>query len=611
MAFAFPRRKHRVWYGVGLFFVGLLGWLLWNAPRAWAAGTPWEIRIVQVTPVAFPQMEARVWVWDPDARRVPSDLPREAFTVLEDGQPATLQQVDQENPGLQVVFVLNPSRSFAIRDVQGVTRYTYVYHQIRSWLETVTPGRHRFGLIIAGGPRVDLTEDPQAILQALEAYTPPREERSLTLAPLQQGLRMVDQPSPRPGMPRLLLFITSPLEQVLLNGVPALAEQIRAKGVHAAVWVVGSPQEWRDQRDVWETFARTTQGHAMFFSGTEVLPDLKEVAARRDRLYVLRYLSPRRQGGEVSIQVQVDWQERRAASLAYRYHLDLRPPVPILEDLPEAIVRVYESPEQRGTPEALKPTQWRLSVKVEFPDGIVRDVKRVTLYVDGQPVAERTSPPFDRLFWDLTALAQPGTRRVRVEVEDAFGLVGSTPEFPVRILIGEPTPRPASSSTALPAEARGFPWIYLLFGIAGLLLVAVVAWGTWMEYRGRRLSTMLARRRRILQAEEKPALSAVRLVLLPLEEKGEALVVQGLDVCVGRDAERCTWVLEHPSVSPVHARFWYDDAADAYRVADLGSEAGTWVNYAPVSRSGLLLEEGDLVHIGRPGFRVKYERREG
>jgi hypothetical protein len=36
---------------------------------------------------------------------------------------------------------------------------------------------------------------------------------------------------------------------------------------------------------------------------------------------------------------------------------------------------------------------------------------------------------------------------------------------------------------------------------------------------------------------------------------------------------------------------------------DEGSIAGTWINYAPVSRQGLCLQHGDLVHIGRVGFR--------
>ena len=36
---------------------------------------------------------------------------------------------------------------------------------------------------------------------------------------------------------------------------------------------------------------------------------------------------------------------------------------------------------------------------------------------------------------------------------------------------------------------------------------------------------------------------------------------------------------------------------------DEGSIAGTWINYTPVSRNGADLEHGDIIHIGRTGFR--------
>ena len=41
-----------------------------------------------------------------------------------------------------------------------------------------------------------------------------------------------------------------------------------------------------------------------------------------------------------------------------------------------------------------------------------------------------------------------------------------------------------------------------------------------------------------------------------------------------------------------------------FRLKDQGSVAGTWVNYAPVSQGGTQVEHGDLIHIGRVGFRL-------
>ena len=43
----------------------------------------------------------------------------------------------------------------------------------------------------------------------------------------------------------------------------------------------------------------------------------------------------------------------------------------------------------------------------------------------------------------------------------------------------------------------------------------------------------------------------------------------------------------------------------AVRLADLGSESGTWVNFAPVSSKGVILNNGDLVRIGELDFRYQ------
>ncbi len=40
-------------------------------------------------------------------------------------------------------------------------------------------------------------------------------------------------------------------------------------------------------------------------------------------------------------------------------------------------------------------------------------------------------------------------------------------------------------------------------------------------------------------------------------------------------------------------------------ISDLGSVAGTWVNYTPISSTGVRLEDGDLVRIGKMSFRFQ------
>jgi hypothetical protein len=79
------------------------------------------------------------------------------------------------------------------------------------------------------------------------------------------------------------------------------------------------------------------------------------------------------------------------------------------------------------------------------------------------------------------------------------------------------------------------------------------------------------------------------------------LPVSTEDLSFGKDPQQCTIVLDEASVDAIHACLKRE--GHSYRILDLGSIAGTWVNYTPVSGEGTLLEHGDLVHIGRMGFR--------
>jgi predicted component of type VI protein secretion system len=80
------------------------------------------------------------------------------------------------------------------------------------------------------------------------------------------------------------------------------------------------------------------------------------------------------------------------------------------------------------------------------------------------------------------------------------------------------------------------------------------------------------------------------------------LPISGREVVFGSDRNRTSYQLDDPSVEKVHARL--RQARDgSFELRDEGSVAGTWVNYAPVSHSWTRLEEGDLVHVGRVGFR--------
>jgi pSer/pThr/pTyr-binding forkhead associated (FHA) protein len=57
-------------------------------------------------------------------------------------------------------------------------------------------------------------------------------------------------------------------------------------------------------------------------------------------------------------------------------------------------------------------------------------------------------------------------------------------------------------------------------------------------------------------------------------------------------------------VDPLHARVTRDAEGNVF-ISDMGSVAGTWVNYSPISSTGVRLEDGDLVRIGNLSFRFQ------
>ncbi len=74
------------------------------------------------------------------------------------------------------------------------------------------------------------------------------------------------------------------------------------------------------------------------------------------------------------------------------------------------------------------------------------------------------------------------------------------------------------------------------------------------------------------------------------------------ETTLGSDPNLATLVLDDPTVEGLHSRLIQGENG-SFRLTDEGSIAGTWINYSPVSREGAALEHGDLVHIGRVGFR--------
>jgi hypothetical protein len=78
--------------------------------------------------------------------------------------------------------------------------------------------------------------------------------------------------------------------------------------------------------------------------------------------------------------------------------------------------------------------------------------------------------------------------------------------------------------------------------------------------------------------------------------------INAAEVTLGSDPSKASLLLTDPSVEGLHARLIHQEDG-SFLLLDEGSTAGTWINYKIVPKEGAPLVHGDLIHIGRSGFR--------
>lgn len=601
--------------------VSLVGWMgLWAGPLAWAASRAYA-HLWQVAPVAYPQMAAYVSVYGPDGAFVP-DLKPQAFTVIEAEQSLPVEEAQAQRPGLHVAVAINPGRAFAVRDASGVPRQLYIFYQLQTWLEQEQRGHHDLSLLTLHGPTLPHTDDPLALLDALTDYFAAQGDafREMTpeLTPLVHAITQVAGPSPRPGMGRVVLFITAPVEDLKPEDLDLPRARAQKAHVRIWVWLVAPPSEAHSpQGNAWARLAEDTAGQFLVFSGQEVLPDLKTAFARLDGVYRLVYTTAQTKPGAYPVRVTVDSPYGPLHTGEATLDLNLAPPQVRWLVPPSEVTR---RPARPGQPlSAWPPTEQRLEVAVTFPDGVNRALRRSALWVDGEKVAEHTQPPFERFMWDLTGYTATETHTLQIEVEDALGLVGASPQVEVTVRVVEPAPGPGTPSPTAPLTAaaptptatphppsagamtplgKAVVWGSAL--VAGLVLFAAL----WWAWRGKNLWARPTRR-----PAQRPSSTPVGWGVLeplpPLEPDWPLpprVTLAASEVVLGSDPAQAQVVLSDRSVSPRHARLWRDEEGRVF-IADLRSLAGTWVNYAPVSAQGAPLEPGDVVYLGRLGYR--------
>jgi hypothetical protein len=587
---------------------------------------------------SFPQLHALLDVYDANGQFISGLLP-DALTVYEDGVPREADTITESTMPVQMVVAVNPGPALAMRNVNGVPRFSFVVEALSAWA-TALPAESQddLSLVSLSGSLINHAV-PRDWLVSLQSFKPDFRNSIPNLqATLASALDAAAAKAKQPGMKRAVLFITPHMEDTDINNTiaPLIQKAIDSK-VRVFVWFVDAVDfNESPSANAFKALAQQSNGAFFSFSGVEAFPDPNDYLAPLRHIYTVTYTSGLTTAGSHNLGLYVEGPEGRIPALDQSFDVDVQPPNPIFVSPPLQITRQPPA-EDPYNPDILNPTRQELEIIIEFPDGHPRDVKRSALYVDGQVVAENTTAPFDKFVWDISAYGESGQHQLVAEVEDVLGLSKSNLAIPVSLTVKQ-APRGLR-----PFLARYRSYVVLgAIGLAGVALVAILL-------RGRRRGTSTIDRIEIRKRMEDPLTQPVPSILEPtvpasqkrktqprkplapgwvpakparlpeapayltrLTNGGEPasatpIPIVEKELSFGTDPVQSMHVLDDPSIAPLHARIKHNGDG-AFTIYDQGSIAGTWVNFEPVTRDGRRLQHGDRIHFGQMLYRFDLKK---
>jgi hypothetical protein len=576
---------------------------------------------------SFPRVEAYLEVHDAQGNFI-HGLQVDQIAILEDGHSLPVGEIHELRPGVQVVVVLNPGSSFGIRNNQAISRYDYLKEALRNWaISRQGSTIDDWSLLITGGPSISHVSDPAQLVSTLDSEQIDPRSAVPSLDTLFRGVSIASDPSPLPGMARVILFITPPPEADTLQSLENISVQASEQDVAIFVWMVSSPGAFATQ-SVEKLRDLSNQTNAKFFAytGEEELPNPEEYLEPLRSIYHLVYQSNITENGSHQLLARIQLADGPIETNVQNFDMEVQAPQPAFVSPPLEIQRklVSGKDENEATPE-LSPKEANLQVVFDFPDGHMRPLLKSELYVDGSPASENLEPPFDQFTWKLDQFTSDGTHQLQVRATDILGLTGSSIEIPVRISVE------TQSQDPLAAIRGNLPLLGGLTAVlAGAVLTLLLILGGRLRPRALRAARNQRRRpdpvTQSVQIENEPPArrlpnwvnrlswsqrSAAPQAFAFLTQISDTenpsteppIPITSEETTIGNDPKQATLILDHPSIEGVHAHLRRQQEDGAFRLADAGSIAGTWVNYAPISKEGIKLEHGDLIHIGGIGFR--------
>ncbi len=586
--------------------------------------------ITAIDTKAFPHVIALVDVFNANGEFM-AGLAPSAITVYEDSASRKVDRLTESAVPAQIVVGINPGPALGVRDTSGVPRFTHIVEALGTWANSQPKdSKDDLSLVSLSGSLISHAA-PKDWFVSLNSFKPDFRTTTPNLQSLNIALDTVNAPTLEAGMKRAILFITPRMDDTNIdNTIAPLIQRAIDTKVRVFVWFVDADNQFGSpSANAFKMLAQQTNGAFFAFSGKETFPDPNTYFSQLRHIYELTYISSLNTSGDHTLGLYVNIPDGKIPAPNQTFSVELEPPNPIFVSPPLEIKR--QPPTDDPYAEELTPARQPIEIIVEFPDGHPRDLKRTTLYVDGQKVAERNTKPFEKFTWDLSAYKSSGQHEITVEAEDVLGLSKSSISTPVTVTVIQAP----HGIRALFARYRS----YIIIGaiaLAGLLLFGILLGGRTnvvlfrrrKEARRRFEDPLTQPVRAVMEPPSSPAkksrtqprriierlqikaaarLSEAPAYLIRLTNGGEPASAVPIplfekDMTFGTDPVQSKRVLDDPSISPLHARIKQTEDGN-FIIYDHGSIAGTWVNYEPITREGQRLAHGDRIHFGQLVYR--------
>lgn len=583
------------------------------------AGSRAFVAIVSPDFSKFPSMTTLLDAFDEQGQFL-SGLAPANVVILENGQkvvPETLQELQLP---ISLVVAINSSPILGMRDSLGISRYDKTAAVISDWA-AARPADTADDISLAWNGGVVASHFPPAQWKTrFDNFDPALVNAQSGLAVLSFALDAAQNAQTVPGQKKAILFVSGHLDASSLGQLKNLTSRATQAGVRIYVWLTDSEAFLTHPGSLaLQDLADATGGRYLTFTGVEALPDLEEWFSPLRYIYRLTYNSDIRAAGAQSLSIQVNAKGLALTTAAVSFQLDVQPPNPALLSAPIQILR--QNADKPFDVESFLPAHQEISMLVEFPDGHPRKLKRTALYVDSQKVAENTAAPFDKFTWDLSTYVASGEHRLEVEAEDELGLVHKSSPVPVQVTVLQPP------GGVLGLLLRNTTTLTIsLVVLAGAVLLGILFFG------GRLRLSSLAESQKSRAKKNDPVTQPVPAAIEPtglpraaafpwLRRKtapplayfvkltpegqpssGDPIALSGHEITFGTDPTQATHILDHPSISPLHARLRIHEKG-SFELIDQNSVAGTWVNFDSIPKEGCTLRHGDVVHFGKFTYR--------